>query len=122
MAVAGTIEYSGSSWALVGGYVAGVTAGGLFAPAGGAFANELFPTEVRASVTGWIIAAGVVGAVAGLLCFGAVADAGSSGHDAAMAAAVVFLPMILASSLLLPLPETRGKELDALWPRPVGAD
>jgi MFS family permease len=121
MAVSGTVAYSGSTWALVGGYVAGVAAGGLFAPAGGSLANELFPTSVRASVTGWTIAAGVVGAVAGLLCFGAVADAGSSAHHAAIAAAVIFLPMILSTALLLPLPETRGKEPEELWPLLDGA-
>jgi MFS family permease len=122
MAAAGTIAYTGSSWALFCGYVAGVTAGAVFAPAGGALANELFPTEVRASVAGWYIGAGVVGAVAGLLSFGAVADVGRAGDHAGTAAAVVFLPMVLATALLLLLPETRGREPEELWggPAPAG--
>lgn len=117
MAVSGTVAYTGSSWALAGGYIAGVTAGAVFAPAGGALANELFPTEVRASVAGWYLAAGVLGAVVGLLAFGEVASAGRSANDAAMAAAAVFLPMVLSVGLLLLLPETRGREPEDLWPQ-----
>ncbi len=116
MAAAGTFAYSGSKFALLVGYVAGVTAGALFAPAGGALASELFPTEVRASVAGWYIAAGVLGAVAGLLVFGAVADIGGVANHAELAAAVTFLPMVLATGLLLLLPDTRGHELEDLWP------
>jgi len=119
MAAAGTFAYSGSKFALLVGYVAGVTAGALFAPAGGARASELFPTEVRASVAGWYIAAGVLGAVAGLLVFGAVADIGGVANHAELAAAVTFLPMVLATGLLLLLPETRGHELEDLWPAPA---
>lgn len=115
MAVFGTIAYSGSTWALFFGYVAGVTSGAVFAPAGGALANELFPTQVRASVAGWYIGAGVAGAVLGLLAFGAVADAGRGGDHAGTAAAAVFLPVVLATSLLLLLPETRGREPEDLW-------
>jgi MFS family permease len=115
MAVFGTIAYTGSSWALFVGYVAGVTAGAVFAPAAGSLANELFPTSVRASVAGWYVAAGVVGAVAGLLEFGAIADVGRSGDHAAIAAAVVFLPATLATGLLLLLPETKGREPEDLW-------
>lgn len=115
MAVFGTLAYTGSSWALVGGYVTGVACGAVFAPAGGALANELFPTSVRASVTGWYIAAGVVGAVAGLLAFGAAADVGRVSDHAGFAAAIVFLPMILSTGLLLWLPETKGIEPEDLW-------
>jgi MFS family permease len=116
MAAAGTFAYTGSTSALIVGYIAGVTAGGVFAPAGGALANELFPTEVRASVAGWTIAAGVLGAVTGLLVFGAVADIGGVANHAGVAAAATFLPMVLATGLLLLLPETRGRELDELRP------
>ena len=83
-------------------------AASVFAPAGGSLANELFPTTVRASVAGWNIAAAVLGAVVGLLVFGAVADVG---RTAGLAATVTFLPMIPAAALLLLLPETRGREI-----------
>ena len=115
MAVFGTVAYTGHTWALLFGYVAGVACGGVFAPAGGALANELFPTSVRASVAGWYIAAGVVGAVVGLIGFGAVADVRGTSHHTALAAAVVFLPMVLSTGFLLLLPETKGKEPEELW-------
>jgi len=116
MAIFGTLAYTGPPWALFAGYVAGVTCGAVFAPAGGSLANELFPTSVRASVAGWYIAAGVVGAIVGFLAFGVVADVRGTSHHLALAAAVVFLPMMLTTGLLLLLPETKGKEPEELWP------
>ncbi|MGO9457884.1 MAG: MFS transporter [Acidimicrobiales bacterium] len=115
IAAFGTLAYTGSEWALLCGYVLGVTAGGILAPAAGALTNELFPTSVRASATGWTIAAGVIGAVTGLVVFGAVADVGGVSNHTAFAAAVVFLPMVLFSALLILLPETMGREPEELW-------
>ena len=57
---------------------------------------------------------GVLGAVTGLLVFGAVADAGAWGT----AAIVTFCPALAAIFLFLKLPETRGRELEDLWPEP----
>lgn len=109
----GVLCYSGSRVALVTGYVLGVLCGSTFAPALGALLNELFPTSVRASVSGWWIAAGVLGAAAGLVVFGAVADIG---NRFGLAAAVTFLPAALVLLLFFLLPETRGKEPEDLWP------
>jgi MFS family permease len=105
--------YSGSGVALVIGYLVGITAGGVIAPAAGAFVNELFPTSVRASVAGWNIAGSVLGAVVGLVVFGAVADVGNRFAPAAL---VTFLPAMALSGLVWFLPETRGREIDQLWP------
>lgn len=113
VAACGVLCYSGSRVALVTGYVLGVLCGSTFAPALGALLNELFPTSVRASVSGWWIAAGVVGAAAGLVVFGAVADVG---NRFGLAAAVTFLPAALVLLLFFLLPETRGKEPEDLWP------
>ena len=77
MALLGMLTYSGSKLAAGAGYLLAVLAASVFAPAAGALTNELFPTSVRASVAGWEIAAGVFGATAGLLAFGAVADVGN---------------------------------------------
>ena len=88
-------------------------AAATFAPAAGALANELFPTAVRASVAGWIVAASVAGATVGLLAFGAIADVG---NRFAFGAAVTFLPVILATGLFALLPETKGREPEDLWP------
>ena len=113
MAVTGTIAYSGSRDALLVGYELGVLAAATLAPAAGALANELFPTAVRASVAGWLVAASVAGATVGLLAFGAIADAG---NRFAFGAAVTFLPVVLATGLFLLIPETRGREPEDLWP------
>lgn len=105
--------YSGSAVALVIGYVLGVFAASIFAPAIGAMTSELFPTSVRASVIGWALASGVLGAVAGLVIFGLVARAG---HPFAAAALTTFLPPIPVMGLFWLLPETRGREPEDLWP------
>jgi MFS family permease len=110
----GVLSYSGSAAALVAGYVLGVLAGSVLAPGVGALINELFPTSVRASVSGWWVAAGVVGAAIGLVAFGAIADVG---NHFALAGLVVFLPAAAAVAVLLYLvPETRGLEPEQLWP------
>lgn len=112
IAGAATLAYSGGSTALIVGYVLGVLGGSVFAPASGALVNELFPTEVRASVAGWFLVAGVLGASAGLVVFGAVADAG---NRFGLAAAVTFLPTAMAALLFWCVPETRGREPEELW-------
>ena len=115
MAVTATFAYSGSRFALLLGYELGVLSASTFAPAAGSLANELFPTSVRSSVAGWNIAASVAGAVLGLLAFGAIAQVG---NRFSLGAAITFLPMVLATGLLLLLPETRGREPEDLWPEP----
>ena len=105
----GVLLYSGSVPALFAGYALGALAGGVIAPPLGSMINEVFPTSVRASVSGWFTAAGVVGAVVGLVVFGAVADVRLS-----LAPVVTFLPVLPAAALLFALPESRGKEPEEL--------
>lgn len=105
------LTYSGSRPALVVGYVLGVLAGSLLAPAAGALLTELFPTEVRASAAGWWVAASVAGAVVGLVAFGAVSDAG---NRFGQAAALTFLPAAAVSVLFFAVPETVGREPEEL--------
>lgn len=116
VALFGLLTYSGGRFALVLGYVLGVLAGAVLAPPLGALVNELFATAVRASVAGWVTAAGVLGAVSGLLAFGAIADVG---NRFSLSALVVFLPAAVFAGLFFLLPETRGREpedLDAAVP------
>ncbi len=113
MALTGVLAYSGSRDALLVGYECGVLAAATFAPAAGALANELFPTSVRASVAGWLVAASVAGATVGLVAFGAIADVGDR---FAVGGAVTFLPVVLATALFALLPETKGREPEDLWP------
>ena len=113
VAVSGAVAYSGSRPALVGGYVVGVLSGSVFAPALGSMLSELFPTRVRASVAGWWLVAGVLGAAAGLVVFGSVAGAGNRFE---LAALVTFLPAAVLAGLFWLVPETRGLEPEELWP------
>jgi MFS family permease len=109
LAIMAVASYSGSIPALAAAYPAGLAAGGAFAPAMGALAAELFPTEVRATVAGWMVGAGVLGASAGLLAFGALADITGAFGQAALA---VFIPAGALALLVALLPETRGRELE----------
>jgi MFS family permease len=113
LALFGTLAYQGSSVALVVGYILGVMAGSVFAPAIGALLAELFPTSVRASAAGWWVAAGVLGAVLGLVVFGAAADIG---NRFGVAAVLTFAPAALVAGLFWMVPETRGREPEDLWP------
>jgi MFS family permease len=113
VALLGIVTYSGSAPALVAGYILGTFAASVFAPAAGSLLNELFPTTVRASAAGWWLAAGVLGAVAGLIAFGVIVGAG---HSFAVAGLLTFLPAALIMVLFWVLPETRGREPEDLWP------
>lgn len=111
VALCGVVAYSGSPGALAAGYIVGVMAGSVLAPAAGSLVNEVFPTAVRASVAGWWVATGVCGAACGLVVFGAVADIG---NQFALAGAVTFLPAVTAAALLWLLPESKGLEPEEL--------
>ncbi len=113
VALVATLAYSGSAAALIIGYATGVFAGAVLAPSLGALLNELFPTSVRASAAGWWLASGVLGAVVGLVVFGAVATVN---NRFGIAAVITFLPMSLAMGLFWLVPETRGREPEDLWP------
>jgi putative MFS transporter len=113
VAVAAAITYSGTTTALFCGYLGAIVLSSGYAPAAGAIATELFPTRVRATVAGAFTVAGVLGAVTGLLAFGALADAlGSFG----MAAVVLAVPVLAATGLFWLLPETKGLELEQSAP------
>jgi MFS family permease len=113
LAVAGAVTYSGTVPAAVLGSLASVFLASAYAPPAGALATELFPTRVRATAAGWFTVAGVLGAVTGLIAFGLLADAlGGFGR----AAIAVVTPVALSAVLVLPLPETRGLELETSAP------
>jgi MFS family permease len=113
VALAGMLTYSGSRTAVAAGYLAAVLVASAYAPSFGALGSELFPTSVRATVAGWLVAAGVLGAVAGLVAFGLLTDALDS---FATAAVLICAPVILTCVLFARLPETRGLELEQSAP------
>jgi MFS family permease len=109
VAAACALTYSGSVPRAVVGYLAAIFGGSSYAPAIAAMAAELFPTRVRGAVAGWATAAGVLGAVAGLVAFGLLADAFDGFGGAAVAVAV---PVALLAGLFALVPETRHLELE----------
>ncbi|HSK95115.1 MAG TPA: MFS transporter [Euzebyales bacterium] len=113
LAVSGVLVYSGTPAMLLVGYWAGVLAQGAYGTAFGALSTEVFPTSHRATAQGWLAGAGVAGAVAGLLLFGAISDITASFVVAALS---VCIPCGLAAVGYLPLPETRGMELEESAP------
>ncbi|MGO9344624.1 MAG: MFS transporter [Acidimicrobiales bacterium] len=113
VALLAVVTYGGSKVGLFVGYVAAVGVASVLAPAAGALVNELFPTEVRASIAGWQAAASVIGAGVGLVVFGAVADIG---NRFAFAATLTFLPAVLVALTFFLLPETKGHEPEDMWP------
>jgi MFS family permease len=113
VALACMLTYSGSRPAVAAGYLLGILAAAAYGPSFGALSAELFPTSVRATAAGWLLAAGVVGAVAGLVAFGRLADVLASFGGAAV---LVAAPVVVASLLFTRLPETRGLELEQSAP------
>ncbi len=109
LAAAVVATYAGSVPALIGGYLTVLLAQSAYAPPTGALAAELYATRVRATAAGWLTAAGVLGAVGGLVLFGVAADAADRVGAGAVAVA---LPAIVAALAFALLPETRGQDLD----------
>jgi MFS family permease len=109
------LAYFGGRHLFTLGYLVGVFATAFWAPAASALVNETFPRRVRATVGGWIVVAGVLGATFGLFFFGVVANLVASDHSTSalrMPSLVTFLPLLPTLLVLWRLPETRHKSLD----------
>ena len=105
------IAYSAELTALTVGYLSTILLASAFAPAQGALASELVPTALRATVAGWLMVTGVLGAIVGLTVFGVLADL-TGGF--AVAARLLGAIVMLSAFGFLALPETRGVELEDL--------
>lgn len=114
LAASSTVAYSGGRVSFVVGYMVGVGAAGLFAPAASALSTEIFLRRVRSTAAGWVGVAGVLGATCGLALFGVVGDAvhAASAHPLRLPALVTFLPLLPTLLLLVRVPESRGIEID----------
>ena len=108
------VAYSGGRDVFVVGYMTGVFAAGLLAPAAAALSTEIFPHRIRATTAGWIVVAGVVGATIGLFVFGWIADVfkTTSLDSLRLPALVTFLPLLPTLLLVQRLPETASLEID----------
>ncbi len=105
------ISYSTDLTALSVGYLGTILLASAFAPAQGALASELVPTAVRATVAGWLMVTGVLGAIVGLTIFGVLAD---TTGDFAVAAGLLGAVVMFSACGFVALPETRGIELEDL--------
>ena len=112
-AATASLAYGGGKTAFVVGYMSGVAAGGLLAPAIAALSTELFAHSFRATAAGWIVVAGVLGAMAGLLLFGLIGDSVhvTGAGSLRIPALVTFLPLLPLLLLLRRLPESSEMEL-----------
>ena len=112
-ALTSTFAYSGGRVDFTIGYMVGVAAAGLLAPAATAMSTEIFSHSFRATAAGWVVVAGVLGATAGLFLFGWVGDVvhGASVTSLRAPALVTFLPLLPTLALLARLPESSAMEL-----------
>jgi MFS family permease len=94
---------------------AAIVLGGIAAPALGAFNGEMFPTEIRGTANAFLIVAGVTGAAVGLLFTGNLSERLGRGD----AIALTGIASLLASLLVLRLPETADRALDDVSPSEV---
>jgi AAHS family benzoate transporter-like MFS transporter len=112
-AATAAVAYGGGKSAFVVGYMSGVFAGGLLAPAIAALSTELFAHRFRATAAGWVVVAGVLGAMTGLLVFGLIGDSVhvTGAGSLRLPALFTFLPLLPLLALLSRLPESSQMEL-----------
>lgn len=113
LAATSLLAYWGGATDFAIGYFSAIGAAGLLAPAASALSTEIFPAHVRATTSGWVAVAGVVGATAGLVLFGWIGDTvGAHAVDGLRTAALItFLPLVPTIALLVRLPESAGVEI-----------
>lgn len=83
-----------------------------------AFASELFPTDHRATATGWYNVIDTLGAASGLFLLGLAA---TQEGDLARITPFLALATLLGGLVLLRFPETRQRELESIHAESPGA-
>jgi MFS family permease len=94
---------------------AAIILGGISAPALGAFNGEMFPTEIRGTANAFLLVAGVAGSAVGLVVSGSLSDRIGLGE----ALALTGIASLVASLMVLRLPETASRSLDEVSPSEV---
>ena len=92
-----------------------IALGGIATPALGAFNGEMFPTEIRGTANAFLLVAGVAGSALGLVVSGILSDRIGLGR----ALALTGIASLVASVLVLRLPETAARSLDEVSPSEV---
>jgi putative MFS transporter len=108
-----TLFYQAPGWALPFAWIGFVFCAGAKATMLRAFATELFPTALRGSAMGVAEVLGTLGAATGLFVLGLGTQ--QAGNLADMAS-LLSVAVAFAGVVMLVLPETRGRELEALHP------
>jgi MFS family permease len=114
--LAAVLTYNAGRVGVIVGYLIGIFCAAAYSPAAGSLSAELFPTSHRSTVAGWLTASAVLGAVAGIILFGALAD---RFEGFGPSAALISIPVVLVSVLYARLPESRGLELEESAPEPA---
>jgi MFS family permease len=93
----------------------GIVLGGMASPALGAFNGEMFPTEIRGTANAFLLVAAVTGSAVGPVF------AGGLSHRLGLGAALALtgMPSLVASLLVLRLPESAARPLDDVSPSEV---
>jgi MFS family permease len=106
--VGGVMFYNSSTaWVLGPGAFLAVFGASAFTPAIMAHRSELFPTPLRATAGAWINNAAIIGSISAFMIGGFAID-----QWGLSATVTTFgIGVIVAGFLLLPLPETRGRDL-----------
>jgi MFS family permease len=94
---------------------AAIILGGIAGPALGAFNGEMFPTEIRGTANAFLLVAGVTGSAVGLVLSGSLSDRIGLGE----ALALTGIASLVASLLVLRLPESADRPLDEVSPSEV---
>lgn len=104
----GLVFYFGESGQLLAlGLFLGTLGATALTPAFAAHRSELFPTRLRATAGAWVTNAAIVGSVAGFGASSFLID--SIGLPRTIA--ILGVGVLVAASLVLPLPETKGRDL-----------
>jgi MFS family permease len=100
VALMATIAYGGSKPQFIVGYLIGMGMSGAMSPVLATLATQVFPKRNRATCAGWIVVAGVLGAVFGLELFGYIVDSWHGNFPWRMAALITFWPELALLTLL----------------------
>ena len=100
VALMATIAYGGSKAQFIVGYLLGIGMSGAMSPVLATLATQIFPKRHRATCAGWIVVAGVLGAVIGLELFGLLVDSWHGNFPWRVAALVTFWPGLTLLTLL----------------------
>ncbi|MEE8331686.1 MAG: MFS transporter [Acidimicrobiia bacterium] len=104
----GLLFYFGESGPLLAaGLFLGTLGATTLTPAFGAHRAELFPTRLRATAGGWVTNAAILGSVAGFAASGELID--RIGLSSTIA--VLGIGVLVSLVMVLPLPETKGRDL-----------